>query len=75
MMARDLMGKIFGDLEVVDEATPDDKSNRRWNCVCECGRKRVVHGYNLLSGATKSCGCFMAARTIAGRRRKGERSE
>lgn len=29
-----------------------------WECVCDCGNKTTVRGYNLKSGAVKSCGCL-----------------
>lgn len=29
----------------------------RWLCKCSCGNLRVIHGYELRSGAAKSCGC------------------
>lgn len=31
---------------------------KNWNCVCECGKERVVRGDALTSKATVSCGCF-----------------
>ena len=31
-----------------------------WDCVCDCGAKSVVFGYELRSGKTKSCGCLRA---------------
>lgn len=27
-------------------------------CVCECGTQRTLHVSNLISGRTKSCGCY-----------------
>lgn len=29
-----------------------------WNCVCECGKQRVVSGTNLERGGSRSCGCL-----------------
>jgi len=29
-----------------------------WNCVCDCGTKRVVNSTALKLGKTKSCGCL-----------------
>ena len=29
-----------------------------WQCVCDCGRKRIVRANNLEAGNTKSCGCL-----------------
>ncbi len=35
------------------------KNNRiYWNCVCDCGEKKVVAATALVSGYTKSCGCL-----------------
>lgn len=28
------------------------------DCVCDCGNMKTVYLYNLISGLTKSCGCF-----------------
>ena len=28
-----------------------------WECVCECGKKRIVRSTELIRGDTKSCGC------------------
>ena len=30
-----------------------------WACLCDCGCTAVVRVYNLLSGHTQSCGCFL----------------
>ena len=54
---KDITGERFGRLAVVRLA---EKRGRvvQWLCVCDCGKERVVSIYNLLSGNTKSCGCF-----------------
>ncbi len=33
-------------------------SHASYLCLCECGTKRVVEGFSLTSGNSKSCGCF-----------------
>lgn len=33
-------------------------SAQGWLCACDCGNKRIVDGYNLRKGKTKSCGCM-----------------
>ena len=53
---RDLTGEKFGRLTVVSLA-PSKNMKSFWNCVCGCGKKKVVGAYKLLSGNTKSCGC------------------
>lgn len=53
----DLTGKIFGRLTVLQRAEKKGKG-AYWECICECGRKRVVAGYHLRTGHTMSCGCL-----------------
>lgn len=64
----DLAGQQFGNLTVVDAAgrsSPDGQA--MWNCLCVCGRARVVIASSLRTGHTRSCGC--SRRTdLAGRR-------
>lgn len=43
----DLTGKIFGYLTVISFAYKDGKYHMFWNCLCKCGKSRVVQGYNL----------------------------
>ncbi|HDX9500141.1 TPA: AP2 domain-containing protein, partial [Bacillus thuringiensis] len=33
------------------------KNKTMWNCLCDCGNERVVDGYSLSKGSSKSCGC------------------
>jgi hypothetical protein len=52
----DLMGQRFGRLVVVGSAT--SQNGRRWVCMCDCGKARVVRAGHLRSGGTNSCGCL-----------------
>jgi hypothetical protein len=53
----DLTGQIFGRLKVLSFAKR--KSNHTfWECICECGIKRMVRADHLKSGKTKACGCL-----------------
>src|SRR3990167_4767260 len=58
---RTFIGKRFGKLRVLSFA-PQDGWIRYVNCLCDCGRKRVVRLGNLRSGNTKSCGCVASWR-------------
>jgi len=54
---KDLTGQKFGRLTVVSFAENRDHV-LYWNCLCECGNKKIVQGGSLKSGASTSCGCF-----------------
>ena len=43
-----------------------------WNCVCDCGNKRVVFGDNLKKGVTQSCGCYQKDLQSAKQKTHGE---
>lgn len=52
----DLIGKTFGELEVIGEA-PAKGRNTYWLCRCSCGTEKAISTSNLVQGSTKSCGC------------------
>lgn len=60
----DLTGKRFGRLVVIQRM--DNAKNRklRWLCKCDCGKEKIILGYHLKSGHTKSCGCLRKEVTI-----------
>ena len=53
----DLTGRRFGKLKVVRFSHKDKRRISIWECVCDCGNKRLVYASNLLRGHTTSCGC------------------
>jgi hypothetical protein len=53
-----LKGRKFHRLKVVKVAGHDDWGRLTWHCVCECGTKKIVAGWELKEGAVKSCGCL-----------------
>ncbi len=55
---KDLAGKRFGRLSVIEYAETDKHRRALWKCVCDCGQESVAAGANLLCGHTKSCGCL-----------------
>lgn len=60
----DLSGKKFGKLLVIKEHEERDKNNNiLWECVCDCGEKKIISGANLKSGKSKSCGCGISEST------------
>lgn len=54
---KDLTNARFGRLTVVGFA---EKRGRKlyWNCVCDCGASKAVHGEHLKEGRSRSCGCL-----------------
>ncbi len=54
----DLAGQQFGRLTVVDFAGRGKWNQRQWNCICACGKARVVNTAELSNGKTRSCGCL-----------------
>lgn len=53
----DLTGRTFGKLTVVSFAEMR-KHYSYWNCLCQCGKAKVVRGRSLITGGTRSCGCI-----------------
>lgn len=48
----------FGRLTVLSRAANDRFGRTRWHVRCECGSERIVAGYQLRGGHTRSCGCL-----------------
>lgn len=52
----DLTGMRFGKW-YVKSFSHKKKYDKYYNCVCDCGTKKIVLGNNLKRGLTNSCGC------------------
>lgn len=56
---KDLIGKKFKKLKVLEQLKEKTKSNKiLYRCICDCGNEHIVSGDLLRSGKTKSCGCL-----------------
>ena len=56
---RELTGIRFGRLVAI--RTAGSKNKRiQWECQCDCGNKTVVASDCLVTGNTRSCGCYAA---------------
>lgn len=62
---KNLSGKKFGRLTVIELAGRKKDGHAIWKCECECGKECLVASNCLQSGNTKSCGCFATEVTIA----------
>lgn len=77
----DLSNRRFGRLIVLAEDHQEYKKfpgskysvlRHYWKCQCDCGNKTIVEQGQLLSGHTKSCGCFQKEQTSKVHRIHGE---
>lgn len=57
-VARDLTNLKFGKLTVIKLSPQETTVNKKWLCICDCGKEKVVLGFSLVTGGTKSCGCL-----------------
>lgn len=58
---KDLRGRKFGRLTVIERDLSPQKTNRirtKWLCKCDCGNICSVVSTDLLNGHTNSCGCY-----------------
>lgn len=68
---RNLAGKRFGRLAVVEATDGRLRDQVLWHCVCDCGNELDVPTSSLTRGFTQSCGCLktdVRTRDLAGRR-------
>lgn len=57
-MATLILKRKFGRLTPIKIAFKDRWYKRHWLCVCDCGNKNVVVERTLLTGESRSCGCW-----------------
>jgi hypothetical protein len=56
-----ITGQRFGRLVAVSLSEKRYANGGRvWLCACDCGVEKAIAGRSLVSGATRSCGCFQA---------------
>lgn len=65
-MRANLLGQVFGKLEVVEELGQINPRNAQiyWKCVCQCGGEARTTTSALRSGHTASCGCLQKQRAV-----------
>lgn len=67
MKVDDLTGQRFGRLTVLNRCDilvyESGATKTKWHCRCDCGKEVDVFRTGLLSGKTKSCGCYRSERT------------
>jgi len=55
---KDLTGQRFGKLVVLRKTDLRRKGKILWICQCDCGNMHQAMSSRLISGHTKSCGCY-----------------
>lgn len=60
---KDLSGYRFGHLIAVSLSHQDKYRIWYWNCICDCGKWRVVRAGRLRNGTVQSCGCSRKRRS------------
>jgi hypothetical protein len=63
VVKEDLVGKKFGELEVLSRTLLPNTKKTAWFCKCSCGTEKIVRHQSLLRGSTKSCGCGIGKAT------------
>lgn len=53
---KDLTGRVFGKLTVLERVGSDKFGASLWNCICQCGEHKVCSAGVLTSGRNISCG-------------------
>lgn len=61
---KDLTGRRFGRLVVLNEEGRNSWGEAMWHCRCDCGNEIITAGRYLRNGDTRSCGCLKAEREI-----------
>jgi ribosomal protein S27E len=69
---RDLTGRKFNMLTVIEIAGKDKYGKYLWKCKCDCGNKTITHGRSLVNGHCKSCGCLLNKKRKQTAKYKGE---
>jgi len=54
---KDLQGKRFGKLEVLEYAGLNKHNGALWKCLCDCGTTKIVGSNDLCTGKITSCTC------------------
>lgn len=64
-----LKDRRFGSLVVLEEVKERRRNKIVWRCLCDCGNYVNIVSGSLVTGLTKSCGCYKLQRTSESKRR------
>ena len=57
MAKKELKGRRYDKLIVIESIGTDKHGNALWKCLCDCKNETVVRANNLIGGYVRSCGC------------------
>lgn len=58
-VAANLIGQRFGNLTVLQRVENNARGNTQWLCKCDCGKTKVILGFDLTHGRSTTCGCAL----------------
>lgn len=70
MKVIDMTGLRYNRLLILKQNGVNHKGQKTWLCRCDCGTEKVIGGYEIRIGKTKSCGCLNAEHFAIGLRYK-----
>lgn len=56
------IGQKFGMLTTLGKSDSNTKGQRKWRCLCECGKEIQARSWHLRNGNYSSCGCMLKIR-------------
>jgi len=65
---KDLIGQKFGQLKVISYSHVRKGRGAFWNCLCDCGEKKIIQGSCLKRGRTRTCGTHDRMISLVGRK-------
>lgn len=66
MNEKEIIGKRFGKLIVIEDSGKRDRTSVLWRCKCDCGGEILAIRYQLTSGVITNCGCVPKKRASHG---------
>lgn len=56
-MSYDITGNRYGYLVALECVGSNNRKEKLWRCLCDCGNETIVPSYRLRHGGVRSCGC------------------
>ncbi len=60
----DITNKKFNKLKAIKFFSKDKYNNQIWVFICDCGTTKKIYKGAVMSGHTKSCGCFLKSKEM-----------